>query len=239
MGKERRLIILVIVLAVCLVGCGVSKSDYKELEERVSKLEKQVNGEDSQKDTEPEGKKNTPGVSGKNENCFDLSKMTTDEIVEIIVRLLRPEVENKTPEEVFAALAFPVEPNLNGASYAFIKNGEQDFFFEKGDGDRFTNLRYSYGKNMDGTLNTISGTWMAFTICGYNRAEELFDKIVAKVYPQSPDKNKPDFKSGTRWKVYDRDEWGNALGGMEMNGYNDIYTFNINMPFYVYPNSER
>ena len=220
---KKKQLLLAIVLGACFLcwGCGVSKSDYADLESRVKKLEKEVYGEtepENQKDT---SKKTTQTAKKETNGVYDLSDLSVDEIVTEFTRFLTPDMAGKKPEQFAKELNLRYYPNnIKDSSACFKGNSSQSFGYFEGEGDYLGSLSYSYKKNMDDTLEEATMVYLSFAIVDYHRAEEIFDRLVKCFFRYDEAR-----KEGTTWQV-----WNNRTGSslmMEKGG--KAYTFAIQL----------
>lgn len=218
---KKKQLFLALVFGACFLcwGCGVSKSDYAELESRVKKLEKEVYGEaelDNQKD---QSNKTTPTTKIETSGVYDLSNLSVDEILNDFTRFLTPNMSGKKPEQFTTELNLRYYPNgINDNSAYFRDNSMQYFGYYAGEGDYLESLSYGYSKKMDDTLEKAKTVYMSFVIVDYQRAEKIFDSLVERFFHDIVAR-----KEGTSWSA-----WKNN-SGITMGKGKKGYAFTIQL----------
>lgn len=147
-SKKCLLVCCVVLSCIILVACGASKSDYEELERRVSKLEKQLNGEPEASITGGQVQKPTSSVNqDKQKGVYDLTNLSVDEIIDDFVRFLSPNMAGKTPEEFVKGLNLRYYPNGQTDNSAYLQDNQMgSFYYFAGDGDYLENINAYSGK---------------------------------------------------------------------------------------------
>lgn len=218
---KKKQLFLTIVFSACFLcwGCGVSKSDYADLESRVKKLEKEVYGEAEPQNKEEQSNKTTPTTKIETNSVYDLSNLSVDEIVNDFTRFLTPDMSGKKPEQFAKELNLRYFPNgLNDISACFRDNNSQWFGYFEGERDYLGSLDYRYQKKMDDTLEKATGVNMYFVIVDYQRAEAVFDRLAERFFHDITPR-----KEGTRWNVRDINSY------ITMEKKNKGYAFTIQL----------
>ena len=221
--KKKLITSILLMVILTLTACGVSKSDYEDLEARVSKLEKQLNGDT---DDDKKGKATTtprPTTADYIESAgvYELSDRTVDEIVDEIVRFMTSNMSGKTPEQFTKELNLRYYPDGNANLILFTDIGSQYLTFAAGDGDCITALQYGYVKNMDGTLDKTNFESFQLTIIDFGRAEKVFDGLCDQLFDGASAK-----KEGSTWVV----SRGNSSISMSNRG--TSYTISATIDFW-------
>lgn len=222
---KKKQLFLAVVFSVCFLcwGCGVSKSDYAELESRVKKLEKEVYGEAEPQNQEDQTNKTTPTTKIETNSVYNLSNLSVDEIVNDFTHFLTPDMTGKKPEQFLAELNLRYYPkNQTDISACFQDNSRQDFVYYSDEGDYLESLNYTYQKKMDGTLEKAKWVNMRFAIVDYQRAEEIFDRLAGHFFSDGIVQ-----KEGTAWNARNDKSYSSMM--MEKGGKSYIFTIQIDL----------
>lgn len=245
-------IICIIVLSISafLSGC-VKDSEFKELEERVAKLEEQ-----SQKD-------NTENVvsissdiinntSTEIQNCEDdslepvspsdskynyiITDWSSEEIVQDVLVLLDTVPQKGDTEETFPN-SYKVKPYsayLGNPDVGFISSFMNADYLENPDEDIIVGVTIDgVYTEMDGSLGVRDSRkiTVSLAIIDYDKAEEIFDSFYAEL--QKMDTCSAEGKTGTYWSAYGKDrETANEMK-IQMDNLNPgCYTISITKIIY-------
>lgn len=224
---RRFILFCLIMLSFLLCGCGVSKSDYVDLEKRVRELEK-LHGigekQPSIQDTVTSAIKSNYGDS-QNE-VYDLSNMSPDDILKELKRLFNPKMVNKKPSEFVETVQWRATPQTNAPF--FTEMNECVVTFYNGVDiiqDRITKIIYSYEKNMDGSFSKLKSMSINFIISDYEKASDLYEVIKEDMFLYGMED-----KSNMLWRI--RKDYGDLHNEMQMSGISEnSFMFSIYRQF--------
>ena len=186
----KRILTLIVVIAICLTGCSsgdyVSKRDYDELVARVETLEEQLENINSVSNTGESVITSTDNGAGMPSNdtdySYSLKEMSIEEIKDVIVKYLENlPYDGESQDEYRAMLgAEPLGYDEYDLWYKFY-----DGPAEYGGDDHFCSLEVRDATiNEDGTISLKSVSYlqgrelhMQWVISDYDRATELFDLL--------------------------------------------------------------
>ena len=212
MKRVIKLVTMLVLAAVLLAGCGDSGADGGKAGDS--------------KEESKKGTNSTNGTNGKDSldpNCYDLSKMSVDEIVGEIERILTADPKGKTAKAYVEALKFPVKPMTPGELFEGDNKEDVSFTFEKV--DNIGGVDFSFRKNDDGTIAEVSHIYLKLTIFGKARAEEVYDKLAGKFFAESVGTSK-DKREEQRLSITE----GTNEMIMHPHGiYEDAYSFSMSM----------
>ena len=209
MKRVIKLVMMLVLAAVLLAGCGDSGADGGKAGDSKEESKKGENGKNGKESLDP--------------SCYDLSKMSTDEIVGEIERILTADPKGKTAKAYVEALKFPVKPMTPGELFEGDNKEDVSFTFEKV--DNIGGVDFSFRKNDDGTIAEVSLIYLKLTIFGKARAQEVYDKLAGKFFAESVGTSK-DKREEQRLSITE----GTNEMIMHPHGiYEDAYSFSMSM----------